>query len=271
MMMMMRNWWFWNVLHRLYWHVGQLSGRVHGEGPLIAVMGDSLTDPYIGFTFPRQVWVRRIAGGGYKTVNLGNGGDTTTQMCERVEEFLVEGQPEIAVLFAGCNDVEHGLDPALTERNITFIVKWLHEHGIDKIVVVGPGFLNLARLPDWLGHVPDWEAAADAVRAALREVAARNDAVFVDFNEFLRARIARGQDPDFSRVPYRQSRSWHALPNDSHFNAYGHRLLAEAFFSETAGWLPPARPRRRWLPVIRRRQSLRRSQRGRPHPSRQAA
>ena len=71
-----RDWWFWNVRHRLYWHIGQRDRRVHGRGPLLVVMGDSLT-PHSGFMFPWQAWARYVGRHGFKTVNLGVGGNPT--------------------------------------------------------------------------------------------------------------------------------------------------------------------------------------------------
>jgi lysophospholipase L1-like esterase len=246
---------YWRVVWSAAWHIGQRSPRAHGRGPLLVAMGDSLTDPFVGFVFPWQVWVRRVGRiGGYRTVNLGRGGQTTGDMCQGIDEFLSEGQPEIAVLFAGNCDVELGVDPSDTERNVIFIVNWLRAHGVRKIALIGPGMLNLEEVPAWLAHIPDWTAAADRVRAVLRDVAAQNDAVFVDLAQFLRDRIARGEDPDFSRVPYRQSRSWHASATDGHFNAYGNRLVAEALLSATADWRP-SRTRRLPLPAIRRRRA----------------
>jgi lysophospholipase L1-like esterase len=233
---MSHDWWFWNVRHRFYWRVGQFGRRVHGDGPLLVAMGDSLTDPYVGFMFPWQVWLRHVGRQGYKTVNLGNGSDGTGDMRRRVEQFLSHGQPEIAVLFAGNVDAENGIDPAETERNITFIVEWLREHGVSKIVLVGPGLLNLPQVPGYMPQVTDWSSSIATVQAMLRDIAVRYDAVFVDLAQFLRDRIARGEDPDFSRVPYRQSRSWHAVVSDGHFNAYGQRLIAEAFLTGTAHW-----------------------------------
>ena len=250
----MGEWWFWNVPFRLHWHVAQFDRRVHGRGPLLVAMGDSLTTPFSGFTFPWQVWVRHVGRQGYKTVNLAVGGETTADMCRRIEQFLIEGQPEIAVLFAGSGDVEHGIDPADSERNVTLIVEWLREHGVRKIALLAPGMLNLPQVPDHLAQVPDWFSSIDTLRAVLRDVAVQHDVVFVDLAQFLSDRIARGEDPDFSRVPYRPSRSMHSSRRDGHFNAYGHRLVAEAFLTATAHWRP-ARPHHRSLPLIGRRPS----------------
>lgn len=202
---------------------------MHGRGPLLVAIGDSLTDPSSGSTLPWQVWLRRVARQGYRTVNLGVSGETTADMRHRIEQTLCEGQPEIAVLFGGANDALHRVDPAETERNVTFIIEWLRDRGIRKIVVIGPGLIN------WSRDARDW-AALDEVRKVLADIAARYDVVFVDLAEVLRDRIDRGEDPDFGRVPYRQSRSWHVRDGDPHFNAYGQRLVAEAFLAATVEW-----------------------------------
>lgn len=246
----MWEWWFWNVRKRVYWHLGQFDRGVHGRGPLLVVMGDSLSSPHTGFAFPWQVWVRRVGRHGYKTVNLGVGGDTTAAMCARVEQFLIEGQPEIAVLFAGSVDAERCIDPVETERNIGFMFVWLRQHGVSRIALLGPGMLNLPQVPEHLAQNQNWLSSIDTLRAAFRDLAARNDVVFVDLAQFLRDRISRGEDPDFSRVAYQPLRSIHASRRDGHFNAYGHRLVAEAFLTATADWRP-ARPRHRSLPLVR--------------------
>jgi lysophospholipase L1-like esterase len=225
----MRRWWFWHVRRRVYRRLGRFARRVHGRGPLLVVLGDSLTDPGSGFTLPRHVWLRRIARQGYKTVNLAVSGDTTADMRQRIEQTLSEGQPEFVVLFGGANDTFYGVDLAQTERNITLIVDWLRGHGICNIGLMSPGLLN------WNGDAASASGIED-VREVFGRVAERRGAIFVDLVGFLGARIERGEDPDFSRAPYRQSRSWHVLSDDPHFNAYGQRLIAEAFLAATADW-----------------------------------
>jgi hypothetical protein len=87
------------------------------------------------------------------------------------------------------------------------------------------------------------------VRVTLSEIAARHGVVFVDLAQFQLDRIASGKDPDFTCVPYKQSRSWHACVGDGHLNAYGQRLVAEALVGATPDWWA-AQPRR---PTPRRR------------------
>jgi lysophospholipase L1-like esterase len=192
-------------------------------------IGDSNTDPRSAYTLPRQVWLRVVGREGYKTLNLGVSGDTTGDMRRRLEDTLSEGQPEIVVVFGGVNDAQRGVDPAETERNVTFMAEWLRDHGVRKIVLIGPPLVNWQPAPEWV-------SSADEVQRVLRHVAKRYAAVCVDLTDFLRDRIQRGEDPDFSRVRYKQSCSWHVKAGDPHLNAYGQRLVAEAFLTATAGW-----------------------------------
>jgi lysophospholipase L1-like esterase len=221
--------WLLPLRQRVNWRLARFDGRVHGHGPLLVAIGDSLTDPASGSTLPWQVWPRRLARHGYRTVNLGVSGDTTTDMRERIEQSLSEGRPDVAVLFGGANDALHRIDPATTERNVTQMVDWLNDHGVAHIALIGPMLPNMEA-------VPDWQPAGQAVHDVIERVAARSGATFVDLAGFLRARIERGQDLDFARVRYRQSRSWHVQADDPHFNAYGQRLVAAAFLAATADW-----------------------------------
>jgi lysophospholipase L1-like esterase len=225
----MRRWWRSTVRQRVYWRLARRARRVHGHGPLLVAIGDSITDPRSAYTLPRHVWLRIVGREGYKTVNLGVSGDTIGDMRRRIDQILSEGQPEIVVVFGGVNDAQRGVDPAETERDATFIVQWLRDQGIHRIVLVGPALVNWQPAPDWV-------ASADEVRRVLRDVAGRYGAVWVDLALFLRGRIDRGEDPDFSRVRYTQSRSWHVEAEDPHLNAYGQRLVAEAILGATAGW-----------------------------------
>jgi lysophospholipase L1-like esterase len=225
----MHRWWRLKVQQRVYRRLARHARRVHGRGPLLVAIGDSNTDPRSAYTLPRQVWLRIVGREGYKTVNLGVSGDTTGDLRRRIEQTLSEGQPEIVVVFAGTNDARRGVDPAETERNVAFMAEWLRDRGIRKVVLIGPPLVNWQPAPAWV-------SSADEVRRALIGVGERYGAVCVDLAQFLRGRIERGEEPDFSRVRYTQSRSWHVEAGDPHLNAYGQRLVAEAFLAATAGW-----------------------------------
>lgn len=239
--------WRMKVQQRAYRRLASHARRVHGRGPLLVAIGDSHTDPRCAYTLPRQVWLRIVGREGYRTVNLGVSGDTTGDMRRRIQQTLSEGHPEIVVVFGGTNDAQRGVDPAETERNLAVMLEWCLTRGIRKVVLVGPPLVN------W-EPAPDWASSAEEVRRVLSEVAERYGAVCVDLARFFRGRIERGEDPDFSRAPYTQSRSWHVEAGDPHLNAYGQALVAEAFLAATAGWRS-SRARRR-LPrpawVIRR-------------------
>jgi lysophospholipase L1-like esterase len=217
------------VQQRVYRRLARHARRVQGRGPLLVAIGDSHTDPRCAYTLPRQVWLRIVGRAGYRTVNLGVSGNTTGDMRRRVAEVLSEGQPDIGVLFGGANDARFGVDPVQTERNVTFMVRWMRDHGIQRVALIGPPLVNLQSIPDWI-------SAEDEVRTVLRDVAERSGAAYVDLAHFLRGRIDRGDDPDFSLVGYAQSRSWHVEDGDPHLNAYGQRLVAEAFLAATADW-----------------------------------
>jgi len=225
----MRRWRWARLREGVYRRVGRRARRVRGRGPLLVAIGDSHTGVRTPYTLPRQGWLRIVGRKGYKVVNLGVWGETTGEMRQRIEQALSEGRPEIVVVFGGENDAARGVDPAETERNVSAMVTWLRSHGVRKIVLIGPGLLNYARDPARV-------QAVDQVRTVLRGVAVREGAIFVDLVQILGERIERGDDPDFSRVPYRQRRSWHASAGDPHYNAYGQRLIADAFLAATAEW-----------------------------------
>jgi hypothetical protein len=128
-----------------------------------------------------------------------------------------------------------------TERNVTFMAQWLRDHGIRKVVLIGPPLVNFQPTPDWV-------SSEDQVRRVLSDVANGHGLVCVDLARFLRDRIERGEDSDFSRPRYTQSRSWHVEVGDPHLNAYGQRLVAEAFLTATAGWRSSHGRRRLRLP-----------------------
>ena len=134
-----RRWWFVRVEHRVYWRVGRHARRVHGRGPLLVAIGDSLTDPEGGYTLPWRVWLRRVGRRRYRTVNLGVCGDTTADMRRRIDQTLRQGQPDVVVLFGGANDALFGVKPAETAGNVTFMVDSHQRRAVRHIGLIGRG------------------------------------------------------------------------------------------------------------------------------------
>ena len=215
---------------RMFWRLGRLDRRVHGRGPLLVAIGDSLTDPGCGSTSPRQVWLRHVARAGYRTVNLGVSGDTLQDMRVRVEQMAGQGRPSVAVVFGGANDAFQGVAPSVTRGHAASILSWLESRQVNRVAVVSPGLVN------WRQDARSLNEPLARVREVLREVAEQHGAVFVDLIGYLAARVERGADPDLSRSSRPPARSWHVTEGDPHFNAYGQRLVAQAFLEATAGW-----------------------------------
>jgi lysophospholipase L1-like esterase len=200
--------------------ISKFAGRVHGKGPLLVAIGDSHTDPRNTYAAPWNVWLRRVARRGYRTVNLGFSGATTRDMRITIKRTLDYGMPVAVILFGGVNDAVEHLPLDETAEHTRYMLRWLHEHGVERILVIGTAHLNLAR-------PPDWARASLSVREVLREVASEHHVAFLDLNAKQQAMIESGEAPDFTVEPYSRRRSWYAEPDNQHFNARGQRLLAD--------------------------------------------
>ena len=173
--------------------------------------------------------MRIVARAGYGPSTSANPA-TARPRCRRGgSRALTEGRPEIAVIFGGGNDALRNVDPTETERNVAFMIEWLRDHGVGRIALIGAVQLN------WR-ETPPWQPAVDGVNTVLAGLAARNSVVFVDLAGYLAERIARGEDPTSPRGHTGSRGRWHVYGGDPHLNAYGQRLIAEAFLASTADW-----------------------------------
>ena len=68
----MRGWWRLNVQPRVYRRLAapRHARRVHGHGPLLVAIGDSITDPRSAYTLPRHVWLRIVGREGYNEPSI---------------------------------------------------------------------------------------------------------------------------------------------------------------------------------------------------------
>ena len=105
----------------------------------ILAVGDSLTEGLgvaAGETYPAQLErALRAAGHDVTVVNAGVSGETSAGTLQRID-WLLQQQPAIVILAIGGNDGLRGIDPALTEQNITELVQRIQATGA---VVVLPG------------------------------------------------------------------------------------------------------------------------------------
>lgn len=207
--------------------ISKFAGRVHGKGPLLVAIGDSHTDPRNTYTAPWNVWLRQIGRHGYRTVNLGFSSATTRDMRAGIERALDHGMPAAVILFGGVNDAVEHFEPAETAHNVRYILRWLSEHGVERIMVIGTAHLNWTQPADW------WDASL-RVRDVLREVANEHHAAFVDLGAKQQAMIESGDVPNFAIEPYCQRRSWHVHENNQHFNAWGQQLVADMIAQDLA-------------------------------------
>jgi lysophospholipase L1-like esterase len=145
-------------------------------------------------------------------------------MRTHTERALDYGIPIAVILFGGVNDAVRNLSADETADNAKYMLSWLKEHDIERVLVVGTAHLNWTCQAGW------WDASL-RVREVLREVAQEQDVMFVDLGGKQLAMIENGRAPNFAIEPYRQRDSWHVYENNQHFNARGQRLVANTIAS----------------------------------------
>jgi acyl-CoA thioesterase I len=115
------------------------------DGTIVAV-GDSLTAGH-GLSedqsYPAQLERKLHAEGlRYRVVNAGISGETSSGTLSRIK-WVLTLKPDIVILETGANDGMRGIDPVLTQRNLSEIIEILAEHNV---VVVLAGMQILSNL-----------------------------------------------------------------------------------------------------------------------------
>lgn len=140
--------------------------------PVIVAFGDSLSEGFgapVGQSFP-DFLQREIdrAGLGYRVVNMGVSGDTTTGGLGRVES-VIAAKPDVVLLELGGNDGLRGVPVASTRANLDRIIDQLKDANI-RVVLVG-----MSLPPNYgAGYVRAFEAM-------YKELAAQHKTAFVPF------------------------------------------------------------------------------------------
>ena len=117
-----------------------VPGRAGSSGPVIAVLGDSLS---AGFGLePGQSWVslleKRLAseGYGYRVVNASITGDTTSGGLARLPGLLERESPAVVIVELGGNDGLRGLPVKRMAANLTRMVELVQGAG-GQVVLTG--------------------------------------------------------------------------------------------------------------------------------------
>ncbi|MGQ4810322.1 hypothetical protein NKDENANG_03779 [Candidatus Entotheonellaceae bacterium PAL068K] len=106
------------------------------EGTIVAV-GNSLTaglgvaeEQAYPAQLQRKLWTQGYA---FQVINAGSSGETSSGALARLP-WTLKLTPDIVILETGANDGLRGLDPALTQQNITAIVRLLKAHHLTVIL-----------------------------------------------------------------------------------------------------------------------------------------
>ncbi len=120
----------------LLWAAG---ARAAGDGPLVVMLGDSLTAGYgLGAedALPARLEANLRAGGTPVRIrNAGVSGDTTAGGRARLD-WALAGEPAIVVVALGANDGLRAIDPSETRTNLDLILADLKSRGI-RVLLAG--------------------------------------------------------------------------------------------------------------------------------------
>lgn len=129
----------------------------------LAILGDSLTAGY-GIkpeqAFPALIQAALKADGrDVAVLNHGVSGDTSAGGLDRLD-WVLGDKPDIVMVELGANDALRGIDPAVTERNLSAIIEKLKAAGM-------PVWLAGMKAPRNLG--PEYVAAFDGIYQRLAD------------------------------------------------------------------------------------------------------
>lgn len=138
----------------------------------VVFLGNSITDAWAKY-FPKEFPGRPYVGRGIS-------GQTTPQMLLRFRQDVIDLQPKVVVILAGTNDIAGNTGPStpeMIEDNIQSMVELARANDIRVVLC--------SVLPAYdFGWHPGVEPAQKivALNAWLRDYAARNDLVYVDYH-----------------------------------------------------------------------------------------
>jgi lysophospholipase L1-like esterase len=181
-------------------------GQVASGNDNIVFLGDSITDYFYGAS-GSSIWQSRLASIG--AANFGVAGDTAENLLWRIENGELSGDPKVAVVEIGTNDLGLGYSVDYTAAAIEAVVEEIHALSPNTLVVLMGLFPRGATADDFL------RIEAEEVNDLLADWSATRPGVdFLDIDSELTA--ADGSiTADF-------------LPDDLHPNARGYEVWANA-------------------------------------------
>lgn len=192
---------------------------------LFAAIGDSHTYNASTGVALEEFYPARVAallGSSWTSLNRGVSGNTTAQMYDRRAEMLTSGVPHVACVYGGANGTD-------TQANLEALIGYLQDNGCARIMIVGQHYLNFSSNAD---TITTPRASLAAVRSAQAAAAKATSVPFMDTYRHMRLRIVDGADEQGDYA-------WHVADANTHLNAYGENILAEAIVAtiEDMGWL----------------------------------
>jgi lysophospholipase L1-like esterase len=182
-------------------------------GASVVFLGDSITYNWTNANNPAhlilgdQVWDSRIAP--FKTLNFGVAGDQTENLIWRIENGELAGQPKLAVVMIGTNNLGFGQTPQETADGVAAVLSAIHNESPQTKVLL-------------MGILPRGATATDPLRIEVSETNA------------LISRLANGSQVQFLDIdraflePDGQLRSGFYMPDNLHILGPGYQVWAGA-------------------------------------------
>jgi acyl-CoA thioesterase-1 len=117
---------------------GAFAAPAYAETKKLLVLGDSIA---AGFglaaeqAFPARLEAKlRASGHDVRVINAGVSGDTTAAGLARLD-WVLGGRPDFAIVELGANDMQRGVDPAETRKNLDAILSKLAAARVPTLVM----------------------------------------------------------------------------------------------------------------------------------------
>lgn len=152
-------------------------------GDVILAFGDSLT---VGYGVDKQDSYPSIlqALSGFKVINAGVSGETTTQGLKRLPETLEAHQPKLVILLEGGNDVLRNQKTTVIKANLESMIAMIHQSGAEVILIGAPEKKLFGSSLDLYSELSDTYQVPledDIVASLMRRASMKSD--YVHFNE----------------------------------------------------------------------------------------